>query len=58
MGSYHPELGSILENAVKMGTPVPEWLILLLKASSEFVDGAGEDAAELKPPDTEEVQNE
>ena len=52
------ELGSILENAVKMGAPVPEWLVKLLKASLELVDGAGEDAAELKPPDTEEVQNE
>lgn len=52
------ELGSILENAVKMGAPVPEWLVKLLKASFHMVDGAGEDAAELKPPDTEEVHNE
>ena len=52
------ELGSILENAVKMGAPVPEWMVKLLKASLQFVDGAGEDAAELKPPDTEEVHNE
>lgn len=52
------ELGSILENAVKMGAPVPEWLVKLLKASLHMVDGAGEEAAELKPPDTEEVHNE
>ena len=52
------ELGPILENAVKMGAPVPEWLVKLLKASLHMVDGAGEEAAELKPPDTEEVHNE
>ena len=39
------ELGSILENAVKMGAPVPEWLIKLLKASVKIVDDAGENAA-------------
>ena len=39
------ELGSILENAVKMGAPVPEWLIKLLKASAKIVDDAGEIAA-------------
>lgn len=60
------ELGSILENAVKMGALVPEWLVKLLKASLSMVDGAGEGAADinvgdtehLKPPDTEEVHNE
>ena len=52
------ELGSILENAVKMGAQVPEWLVKLLKASLNMVDGAGEEAAELKPPNTEEVHNE
>ena len=49
------ELGSILENAVKMGAPVPEWLVKLLKASLHMVDGAGETAADI---DAEEVQNE
>lgn len=39
------ELGSILENAVKMGAPVPEWLVKLLKASAKIVDTAGESAA-------------
>ena len=52
------ELGSILENAVKMGAPVPEWLVKLLKASLHLVDSAGEDVAELKPPDTEEAHSE
>ena len=32
------ELGSILENAVKMGAPVPEWLVKLLKAGLEAID--------------------
>lgn len=49
------ELGSILENAVKMGAPVPEWLIKLLKASLSLVDGAGETAADTATaePETE-----
>lgn len=40
------ELGSILENAVKMGAPVPEWMVKLLKAGIKFVDDAGESAAD------------
>ena len=39
------ELGSILENAVKMGAPVPGWLVKLLKASADLVEAAGEQAA-------------
>ena len=31
------ELGSILENAVKMGANVPGWLVKLLKASADIV---------------------
>lgn len=38
------ELGSILENAVKMGARVPQWLVKLLKAGAELVDQAGEEA--------------
>ena len=33
------ELGSILENAVRLGAAVPSWLTKLLKASKEAVDG-------------------
>lgn len=40
------ELGSILENAVKMGAPVPDWLVKLLKAGLKAVDDAGEGAAD------------
>ena len=39
------ELGSILENAVKMGANVPAWLVGMLKASANLVESAGEKAA-------------
>lgn len=39
------ELGSILENAVKMGGNVPSWLVKLLKASANLVEAAGDQAA-------------
>ncbi len=45
------ELGSILENAVKMGANVPAWLIKLLKASAQIVEAAGGNAAEDLPED-------
>ena len=35
------ELGSILENAVKMGASVPEWLLKLMKASIKAIDAEG-----------------
>lgn len=35
------ELGSILENAVKMGATVPGWLVKLLKAGRDAVDVKG-----------------
>ena len=40
------ELGSILENAAKMGANVPSWLVKLLKASANIVEAAGGKAAE------------
>lgn len=42
------ELGSILENAVKMGANVPGWLVKLLKASAHIVEAAGEVTADKK----------
>lgn len=36
------ELGSITENAVAMGAPVPSWLSRLLAAGKDAVDAAGE----------------
>ncbi len=32
------ELGSILENAVKMGAPIPAWLVKLLKVGIKTID--------------------
>lgn len=43
------ELGSILENAVKMGANVPGWLVNLLKASAKIVENMGEQKVEGKP---------
>lgn len=39
------ELGSILENAVKLGATVPEWLVKLLKISLSTVNSAGDASA-------------
>ena len=36
------ELGSILENAVKMGAAVPSWLVKLLKISKNAIEDVGE----------------
>ncbi len=44
------ELGSILENAVKLGAKVPEWLVKLLKASADLMESAGDTAAEDMAP--------
>ena len=39
------ELGSITENAVDMGAPVPGWLTKLLQVSKNAIDNAGEQIA-------------
>ena len=39
------ELGSIAENAVAMGAPVPGWLTKLLQVSRQAIDNAGEQLA-------------
>ena len=49
------ELGSILENAVKLGAKVPGWLVKLLKASTNIVEQAGDKAADSAGQDTEET---
>lgn len=36
------ELGSVLENAVKMGADIPDWLVNLLKVSAQAAKSAGE----------------
>lgn len=40
------ELGSILENAVKLGAPVPAWLRKALQAGKAAVDAAGSQITE------------
>ena len=42
------ELGSILENAVRMGANVPDWLVKMLKASVELTDKAAENAVKTE----------
>lgn len=52
------ELGSILENAVKMGAPIPEWLMKLLtvglKVIDKKVDGQVDETAEVLKDDADE----
>lgn len=36
------ELGSILENAIKLGANVPHWLVKLLKSSADIMEHAGD----------------
>lgn len=52
------ELGSILENAVKMGAPVPGWMVKLLKASADLMEIAGDHAAGAVPDAQYEKQSE
>ena len=51
------ELGSILENAVKMGAAVPGWLVKLLKASLKAVDAKGEEIQDEAAAITEENED-
>ena len=39
------ELGSILENAVRLGANVPGWLVKLLEIGLDAIDSAGDDTA-------------
>ena len=41
------EVGSILENAGKMGAPIPEWFAAALDAGLHIVDSKGEEVADL-----------
>ena len=42
------ELGSILENAVKLGAPVPSWLRKILQVGKASIDAAGQQITEKK----------
>lgn len=51
------ELGSILENAVKMGAKVPSWLIKIFNASLKAIDATGDGVhaeIEAQVPETDE----
>lgn len=39
------ELGSVLENAVKLGAKVPGWLVRLLRSGQQALENAGEKTA-------------
>lgn len=47
------ELGSILENAVKMGAAVPAWLTKLLKVGLKAINTTGDNLEERTSSDTE-----
>lgn len=38
------ELGSILENAIKLGAPVPAWIVKIFDATLKMLDKVGEEA--------------
>lgn len=40
------EFGSILENAVKLGADVPEWLVKILKSSLKAVDAVADQSGD------------
>ena len=53
------ELGSILENAVKMGAPIPEWLMKLLKVGLKAISRKGEnvlDAGDNNPMEKKQLE--
>ena len=50
------EIGSILENAGKMGAPVPEWFAATLDAGLHIVDSKGEEVADLIAQDKREQE--
>lgn len=49
------ELGSILENAIKLGANPPAWLTKILKSSLEIVESVGENAAEQSGEPTKDA---
>ena len=49
------ELGSILENAVKMGAPIPDWLLHILAVGLKAINAKGDD---LSDAEDNEVKNE
>ena len=52
------ELGSLAEHAVRMGAPVPKWLLRVLDAGRRAVDGTGGKLTGEKPPEKDEEKAE
>ena len=52
------ELGSILENVVKMDAPVPAWLTKIIYSVEHVVDEVGEGAVPEHKTNVEAIQNE
>lgn len=50
------EVGSILENAGKMGAPIPEWFAATLDAGLHIVDSKGEEIADKISQDKREEE--
>lgn len=50
------ELGSVLENSVKMGAPVPAWFKKAIAKAGEAVDKAGEASSEFRVQSSEEKE--
>lgn len=50
------EVGSILENAGKMGTPIPEWFAAALDAGLHIVDQQGEEIVDKIDQDKREQE--
>ena len=49
------ELGSILENAIRMGAKVPVWLVKIMDATLKTVDTAGDIAANNLAPESADL---
>jgi len=45
------ELGSVIENAAKMGAPIPKWLKKILKITADTIDKTGDKLAGEKETD-------
>ena len=59
------ELGSILENAIKLGAPVPSWIVKIFDATLKMADTVGDKLMdgqqaikEILDPDNDEEKNE
>lgn len=52
------ELGSVLENAVKLGAKVPKWLIKLLAAFEHLVDDAADKVTDVGVTTDPVIENE